>query len=151
MQIRQVYLNELRNAVEQLIPIVDSLQKILLEEYALVNCEANMSFESFSSLIMSKQEKHVRSSLQLIFLDIAEFGRQQLKYSRLDESEATPAEHELRAQMEAQVNIYRQRALSVAPHNGAPYEALSKLATTVAVDKDGKSHRKRDAFLQAYA
>mmetsp|Transcript_20154 Transcript_20154/g.33962 ORF Transcript_20154/g.33962 Transcript_20154/m.33962 type:complete len:1454 (+) Transcript_20154:116-4477(+) len=149
-QIRQVYLNELRNAVDQLIPIVDSLQKILLEEYALVNCGQNMSFESYSSLVTSMQEKHVRSSLQLIFIEIAEFGRQQLKYFRLKENKATPAEHELRAQMEAQVNAYRQRALSIAPHNGAPYEALSKLATTVVVDKDGKSHRKRDSFLGAY-
>lgn len=99
-------------------------------------------------LPQSSQEKHVRSALQTLFSEIASLGRQQVQQMRLESPDAPPRDHELRAEMEAQVLVFRQRALSVAPHDGSSYEALSKLA--FAAGDGDKDHRSKDSFLCAY-
>jgi hypothetical protein len=102
------------------------------------------------AMTTSPQEKHLRSALQVCFLFIADMGRLQLKYTLLAGAGATASDHELRAETEAQVEAFRHKALSIATHDGSPFEGLSKLASTVALDGSGQSHRKKDTFLCAY-
>jgi hypothetical protein len=154
-----VFINELRNAVEQLLSVIVSLERILFEEYLLAmatTAEVDSDFSMWSggedaSFDMKAQEKLLRSALQVILIVIADLGRLQLKYTLFREGvDAAASDHELRTQTEVQVEVYRQRALSIAPHDGSPYESMSKLAVATVLDSKGQSRRKKDTFLSAY-
>lgn len=134
--------------------VVKPLQDILFKELCHVNV-ACAEMSPLNSLIdaplpSSCREKTLRSALQLLYIEISELGRQQLKYFRFEDGDASATDYDLRADMEAQVVLYRQRSLEVAPHNGAPYEAMSRLAFETVLNENGKGHRKRDQFMGAY-
>jgi hypothetical protein len=182
-QIRQVFLNELELSVERLLSVLEPLQRILHEEYSLVrtadtdtDTDADIDTDAVVASTSTTQEKHVRSSLQTLLLAIADLGRLQLLYSRPrpadspsdrgPESEAPVSGDYLRGLKEQQVRVYRQRAVRVAPHNGAPFEALSRLAVSAEGAEagpgssrgggegegkgKGKGRQRKDVFLSAY-
>ena len=148
-KVRNVFANEIETFVGRLQRILDSLDQILCKEYIspksdtaiLGNTTCNSNFEN-----------QLRSALQVLLLNVAEMVRMNLRYADTDHGSGHAYLRELKVK---KVETYRKRALSIAPHDGAAFEALSKIALRpTSVDTHfgllGNGKKRKDVFLSAY-
>lgn len=153
-QIRRVFLNELELSVERLLAVLEPLQRVLHEEYTLMEMKEEGSQEKEQEEEQeagrTAQEKQLRSALQVLLLAIASLGRQQLQYSSAQGKQG--GSDYLMGLKEAQVEVYQQRALRIAPHDGAPFGVMSKLAMdgVGGSRRSGDGGKEKDVFLSAY-
>ena len=183
-QIRSVLLNELGIFVERVMQILEPLESILSEDYTLARTDSSTTADEVEDedeeendednetappadmgeevVQMCAQEKQLRSAIQVFLLAIADMGRLQLLYTVTEKDSGSVGDSGsgdyLCSLKQQQVQTYRQRALTVAPHDGAPFASLSKMALRAdsgPADTDtgaNKTKKKLNdgAFLSAY-